>query len=144
MKTFMFILASLVCFTSAAQSPAGQNLLQLSAQIFKWEVNNNMDSLGNIMAENFTVVSSSGAVQTKSEYLARLTSGSFFHNRIDIEQNNAAITNNTGIVTGKGFFVVTNAGKQSTLHLSYMEVFTRFRKKDKWKLLAIYANRLPE
>ena len=127
-----------------AQSQSENEVINLSKAIFKWEVENKFDSLGNLMTENFKVVSSSGAIQNKKEYLERLTSGNFFHKRIDVEQNIATINTNTATVVGKGTFVVVVSGKEATLHLSYMKVFTRNDSKQAWKLMALYASRLPE
>jgi hypothetical protein len=142
-KTLLSILCLLTCLTSMAQSPAENDVLQLSSRIFKWEVNNDFDSLNNILSDKFLVVSSAGETQNKKEYLGRLSGGNFAHRQINIEQNISTVAGNTATVIGKGVFIVVVSGKEAILHLSFMEVFTWEGSQKSWQLLAIYANRLP-
>jgi len=88
------------------------------------------------------VVNAAGESQTKGQYMSLLKGGKFVHDSIDVEQNTANIVNNTATVFGKGKFVVTSSGNKITLHLSYMEVFTRSNAKGAWKILAMHASKL--
>ena len=128
---------------SFAQTPAKQQLLDLSARIFHWEVSGQIDSIENVFHQEFLVVGSGGEAQTKSQYIARLRNGTFVHNAIDINESEAVIAGNTASVIGKGVFTVTSGGKQVILHLSYIEVFTRSGDHDPWKVLAMHASAIP-
>lgn len=79
------------------------------------------------------VVSGTGEVQKKGQYLTALRSGKFVHNDIAIEENRAAVESNTATVVGKGRFTVNISGDKISLHLSYMEVFTIVNKR--WNYL---------
>jgi hypothetical protein len=142
MKLFSLLIATLFSAQLFAQSKKEAAVINLSKQIFTWEVNNKIDSLENLFDEKFVVVSSNGDSQSKTQYITRLKSGSFVHNSIDVEENTASVVNNTAVVVGKGKFTVTVSGNNKSLHLSYTEVFTRPNAAKPWKLLAMHASAL--
>ncbi len=128
MKRLYIILIGIQLLTIpsiAAQSKEETEILNLSDQIFKWEVNENIDALENVFHDRFTLVGSNGNSQTKDEYVSLLSSGNFVHNSIVTEENRATIANNTATVIGKGIFVVTVSIEKRKIHLPYIEVFTR-------------------
>jgi len=129
--------------TSFSQVNEDQKILALSNQIFKWEVEGKIDSLDKVFNDKFVVVSSTGAQQTKVQYIARLKSGNFVHNNIEVQENSASVSDNTATVVGKGTFVVTAGGKKATIQLSYIEVFTRAAVGQPWSVLAMHASALP-
>jgi hypothetical protein len=144
MKIILTIfLVTLACQTFA-QTPPEAVLLKLSNKIFKWETDDQTDSLEKTFAPKFVVVSSNGEIQSKKEYITRLRSGNFVHNDIQVEQGTAVISGNTGTVIGKGIFNVTINGKQSSIHLAYLEVFTRSSLNKAWTLLALHASIIPD
>ena len=140
MKVLSFIAALLFALHSSAQLPEETQVLTLSGNIFHWEVENKINMLDSVFADEFVVVNAAGESQKKAEYLARLRSGSFVHDSIAVEENTAIVTGNTATVFGKGKFVVTSAGNKITLHLSYMEVFAKATAKAPWKILAMHAS----
>ncbi len=140
MKLFFLFTAMLCTADLSAQTKEETAILNLSKQVFTWEVDNKIDSLENLFDEKFVVVSSNGESQFKKQYIARLKSGNFTHNSIEVEENSASVVNNTALVVGKGKFNVTVSGKTLTLHLSYTEVFTRGGAKKRWSLLAMHAS----
>lgn len=144
MRTCLTTVILLLSTITFAQSQDESNLLKLSAKIFKWEVESKFDSLENTLADRLVVLNSAAGTQTKTQYIARLKGGNFVHNEIEIEQSTAVISGNTGIVTGKGIFNVTANGKQSRLHLTYMEVFTQSSSYKEWTLLAMHASVIPD
>ncbi len=123
-----------------AQSPEETEVLKLSEKMFNWEVEGKTDSLANLFDEKFMVISGTGDIQTRDQYLTVLRGGNFVHNNIAVEQCIATVVDHTATIVGKGKFTVTISGKKITLHLSYIEVF---RKKEKgWRLLALHAGEL--
>ncbi len=134
-----------MAFTSSqafGQINSEVEILNLSNQVFKWEVENNINAIDSIFHEKFVVVGSDGNSQSKGQYLPKLKSGSFIHNSIIVEENSAIVNGNTAVVYGKGKFDVTVAGKKILLRLSYNEVFTRDDKSKPWKVLAMKASTL--
>jgi hypothetical protein len=143
MKKILFTLFMFTGTYAFAQSANEAAVLKLSGQVFKWEVEGRIDLLEKTFDDKFVVVSATGEQQTKADYLKRLRSGSFTHNSIVVEENSATVTGNTGIVVGKGTFIVTVSGRKATIHLSYIEVFTRAAANKQWVVLAMHASTLP-
>jgi Domain of unknown function (DUF4440) len=142
MKSILTVTLFLIASHVFAQSEAEAEILQLSKQIFNWEVENKTDSLENLFDEKLMVVSSAGETKNKEQYLATLRSGNFVHNSIDVEESVAVVVNNTAMIVGKGRFAVTVSTNKVTLRLSYTEVFTRPDQNKPWKILAIHASKL--
>ena len=130
----------LVLITSAvfAQSKSEAEIIQLSKEIFKWEVQGKIDSLADVFDEKFMVISSTGEIQKRDQYLATLRGGAFVHNSIEVEKTAVTVENNTATVAGKGKFTVTISGNRKILHLSYLEVYTK--QGTVCKLLALHAS----
>ena len=143
MKLSLLFICLLFSIRSFTQNAEEKSILQLSDKIFKWEVSNQIDSLNNNFHEQFTVTGSDGNSQKKEQYISRLKGGSFIHNNIEVEESNATVSSNTAVVVGKGIFNVTVSGNKLSLHLSYLEVFTRAGQNEPWKVLAMKAGVLP-
>lgn len=139
MKSYLLVISLLAAFPSFSQTTAEKDILKLSAKIFTWEVTNQIDSLEKVFDEKFVVVGGDGSSQFKKQYITVLRSGNFIHNSIDVSENVATVVNNTATVVGKGKFTVTVSGKQISLLLSYIEVFTRPNHKKPWTVLAMHA-----
>ena len=140
MKLFTFVIAAFFSLNGFSQTNEEKGLLDRSAQIFQWEISNKFDSLETVFHDKMMVIGSTGEAQSKTAYLQRLQSGNFVHNNINIEKANAIVANNSATVFGEGKFDVTASGKKISLHLSYIEVFTRIDSTKPWVLLAIKAN----
>ncbi|MFD2146071.1 nuclear transport factor 2 family protein [Mucilaginibacter antarcticus] len=141
MKIIITTLLLLITGAVSAQSKQEVQVLELSKTIFKWDIANQVDSLANIYDQKFMVVSVTGDIQKKEQFLTTLRSGGFVHNSIDIEESAATVENGTATVVGKGKFAVTISGNKMSLHLSYIEVLTKHAKG--WKLLAIHFSVIP-
>jgi Domain of unknown function (DUF4440) len=139
MKQTLLIICLLMGFPSFSQTSAEKEILKLSEKIFTWEVTNQIDSLEKVFDEKFVVVGGDGSSQYKKQYITVLRSGNFVHNSIDVSENVATVVNNTATVVGKGKFTVTVSGKEISLLLSYIEVFTRPNKRKPWTVLAMHA-----
>jgi hypothetical protein len=140
MKNYLLAILLLMGMQTFSQISPDQDILKLSNNVFKWEVENKIDSLEKIFNEKFVVIGSDGNLQSKDQYIKRLKSGSFVHDNIKVEENTAVVSNNTAVVSGKGIFSVTVSGKKIQLHLSYMEVFIRENENSIWQILAMKAS----
>jgi hypothetical protein len=140
MKNLFSIIAFLLVLNGYGQSSTEADILKLSKKIFKWEVENKIDSVESIFNDKFLVVGSDGNAQTKAQYIVRLKSGNFIHDSIDVEENTVTLSDNTATVIGKGKFNVSVSGKKASLHLSFIEVFTRKNSYEPWTVLIMKAN----
>jgi hypothetical protein len=73
MRTLFIVLALILSNKLFAQTQDESNIQNLSSTIFRWEVENKLDSLENVIHEKFIAVSSIGSIQTKGQYIVRLT-----------------------------------------------------------------------
>lgn len=142
-KLLVFTFISLFSTHAQSQNSDQKFLLDLSAKIFKWEVAGSIDSLKQVFHEKLQVWGTSGDAVNKAEYLQRLSSPNFIHNKVTIEKSTAVIADNTAIIHGDGIFNLTISGNKTVLHLSYMEVFTRSSSSKPWMLLSITAKEKP-
>ena len=141
MKAKFTILLISTSIFSFGQTNSENEVTNLSKSLFNWEVQNNIDSIDNLLHSQLVVVNSKGEAQSKLQYLATFKSGTMTHNSIEIEESKTTILNNTAIVSGKGFFNITAGGNNVIRHLSYLETFVKT--KDDWKLLALKASVIP-
>lgn len=140
MKIYLSVVMLLLSINSFSQSATENEVLKISSQFFRWEVENKIDSVASILAEQFVAASSDGSVITKKDYIERLSAGNFTHNAITVSEQSAVISGNTAIVIGAGKFDMTVSGRQRISQLSYIEVFIRERNGKPWKMLALKAS----
>ena len=139
---YLIVLIFLIAYQPIfAQSKTEHEVLQLSKEIFRLEVVNQIDSLSNYLHEKLIVVNSKGEVQNKGQYISTFKSGNFIHNSIEIEEDIVRVEKNTATIAGKGKFNITAAGNNVIRHLSYIETFVET--KAGWKLFALKASILP-
>jgi hypothetical protein len=142
MRSLLIIILVPIFSSAFGQTNPEKELNLLSKDMFRWEVENKIDSLANLFDERLLVVSSKGEIRNKSEYLSTFTSGTIVHNSIEVEESVAKIAGNFATVAGKGRFSITRSGIRSSIHLSYAKIFIQV--KEKWKLLALHASIIPD
>lgn len=140
MKVYFSVIMLLLSINCFCQSSTENEVLEISRQIFRGEVENKIDSVANILAEQFVAASSDGSVITKKDYIERLSARNFTHNAITVSEQSAVISGNSAIVIGAGKFDITVSGRQRISQLSYIEVFIRERNGKPWKMLALKAS----
>ena len=140
MKIILTALLLLITGAVSAQSKQEAQILELSKSIFRWDTTNQVDSLANIFHQKFMVVSGTGEIQKRDQYLTILRSGNFVHNNIDVEENIATVENTTATVVGKGKFTVTISGNKITLSLSSIQIFIKL---EQMEIIALHFSVLP-
>ena len=140
MKVLLTVFSFFLANHGLAQSEAESEILSVSGDMFRWEIEGKLDSLANLFDDKLILVSSSGMARSKTEYLADLKAGKPLHQSVDIQRASASIRDKTAVVWGKGIFVVSVDDHKSTFNLSYLEVFIREGRT--WKLMALHASRM--
>lgn len=125
MKFFLIIICLFFAVKGFSQKTAENEVLKISADIFKWEVENKIDSVANILHAQVVVVGSDGSTSQKSDHIKRLAGEDFKHNSIEKTENTAAVSENTVTVIGKGKFDMTVSANKRMSQLPYIGVFTR-------------------
>nr|WP_199081093.1 nuclear transport factor 2 family protein [Pedobacter sp. ASV19] len=140
MKYYLSLIFLFFASKGFSQTTSEKEVLKISADIFKWEVEGNIDSVALILHPKFLAVASDGSLNQKPGYIARLSGQDFKHNSIEITENTAVISGNTATVVGKGRFDMTISGNKRVSQLSYIEVFARETGSSAWKMLALKAS----
>ncbi|HET7538115.1 MAG TPA: nuclear transport factor 2 family protein [Candidatus Didemnitutus sp.] len=98
--------------------------------------------LGEILADEMRYAHSSGAVDTKASYMAKLADGSMKYFSVDYEERNFTVAG-PGVVlmTGKAHFKSANDGKPIELYLGFLAVWREDH--GQWRFLAWQSCRLP-
>jgi hypothetical protein len=141
MKKIFFGVTMLFVSGAFAQSKPEAGILNLSKTMFRWEVENKMDSFEIHLDDGLLVLGSNGVIRTKEVYVAELKKTRLVHNSINIQEAKVSVKGKTAVLTGKGFFVLTFDGTKRELNLVYMQVF--IKEKSIWKLIGLQANRQP-
>ena len=141
MKSMLTLLVLFLTARVFAQSATESEIMNVSKDFFRWEVEGKWDSLINLMDDKVVIFNSGGLTKTKNEYLDELKSGRPVHNVIEVLGASATVTENTAIVWGKVFEVYSLDGNKTSVHLGSMQVF--MKKTQGWKLMAFHTARLP-
>lgn len=122
-KIIRYILVLFISLSTFSQSKEETTVINLSENIFKWEVTRQIDSLDAVFHNKLLVWGSSGDAVTKTEFLQRLNNPSFVHEKVSVEKSVVFVVNNTAILNGDGIFDLGISGNKVTVYLSYKEVF---------------------
>jgi Domain of unknown function (DUF4440) len=141
MKKIFFIAAMLFASGAFAQSKQEAEVLNLSKTMFRWEVENKIDSFETHLDDGLLVLGSNGVVRTKEVYVAELKNPKLVHNSINIQEAKASVKGKTAVLIGKGVFILTFDGTKRELNLVYMQTF--IKEKGIWKLIGLQASRQP-
>ncbi len=100
--------------------------------IARWDqaiVNNDVNQITQFMTEDWVIVGSDG-LTSKSDFLSQIESGNLTHNRMDSDETNIRIHDNTAIVISKGTSAGTWMGQAFSLYEWSASVF--IRSEGKW------------
>lgn len=111
--------------------------LKLSENKFTWMVNNQLDSLKNILHESVIYTHSNGWIQNKKEIIDDFQSGKLKLNNVLIKEAKEIIVDNVSTISGKGIFEGKINGTDFSLDLIYTEVY--LRQNEKWYLISRHA-----
>jgi hypothetical protein len=137
--TLLVVLISLSAF--AQVNKAEQQILNLSQAKFGWMVQQQLDSLSQILDERVRYGHSNGWVQTKQEVLSDFKSGKLVYSKVVVTDASVRLYKNTAIVMGKGKFDGSINNVSFSLDLLYTEVYVK--KGKQWLLATRHANKMP-
>lgn len=129
---FWGILAFMVLFTFPLSASDG-DILELHQKKFQWMINQQMDSLDQLLSEDVLYIHSNGWVEDKSEVLENIASGYLGYHKVKILEQAVRHFESTAVVTGKARFDVSLDGRPISLDLLYSETY--FQANGKWLLV---------
>lgn len=135
------------CFvqpTSAADTgkPAEQQIRDIETRRFKAMLGPDIETLQAMLAEEVLYIHSSGAVETKVQFLEALSSGKMRYLSLDVEEMKVRVYGDVSIVNGLLKLDVRMGGKPSTFRVRYTDAYAR--RDDRWELVTWQSTRLPE
>jgi len=118
----------------------GINVRDVEAMRFQAMVQNDLKSLDPLLAENLVYMHTDGTVESKSEFLERLRSGSLRYRSIAPTDVRVRTFGNTAVITGRSQMAVTNAGADHEFEILYTAVYEAAA--DRWQLVSWQSTRL--
>lgn len=118
----------------AAQSTAESEIINLSAEKYRWYVDRKIDQVESLYDDALVFVHLNGHMSNKKEWIGQMRSGSFVYNQINVHEASANVYGTTAVLVGKATFLI-NGG--SRYRLVYTEVYTKTN--GQWKLVNIHT-----
>ncbi len=139
-KLLMIGLLWVFVLSASGQTSAEKSVLDLSKTKFDWLINKQYDSLVKLLDDRIQYVHSNGWIQSKADVINDIITGKLTYQKIQVDESNVRLYNNTAIVTGTGKF----EGKGESpfaINLCYTEVY--IKSGNNWKLASRHANKMP-
>jgi len=134
-----FLLCFSLCVT-AQNTPAEKYVKAFSETKNRWLVENNIDSIRNLLDNRCLYIHSNGWIQTAEDVLNDMQSKKLVYKNIAITESQARQYESMVIVTGKGRFEGEVNGKAFGMVLLYTEVY--IKRKSGWKLVTRQSTKL--
>jgi ketosteroid isomerase-like protein len=134
-----FLLAVVLLTQLAACRTTRASVRDVDAMRFQAMVQNDLNSLAALLAENLVYMHTDGTVESKSEFLARLRSGSLRYRSIAPTDVRVRPFGNIAVVTGRSQMAVTNAGSDHEFEIVYTAVYEAAG--DRWQLVSWQSTR---
>lgn len=140
------MLIPIVTLLTTAGAPAPEQGAVLAAHQAWIEamVDANATALSALYAEDLVYVHGSGAVETRTEFLEKMTSGARRYLEIASRDPRARLYGDAAIVTDRLDVVVDAGGGGEPLRVSVRSLNVFVRRDGEWRLVAHQATRLPE
>jgi hypothetical protein len=120
---------------------AVQAVLDAEERRYRAMLDADLDALDELCADGLSYAHSSGARDTKAEYLEKVRSGYYVYRRIDHPTERVEVVGDTAIVVGRMTADLTVAGTAKTIDNLALAVWVRTAAG--WRLLAYAPTRLP-
>jgi hypothetical protein len=142
-----FILPLLLLVACSTQPPADPSqpeeaVLDVQHRRFEAMVEADYDRLETMLADDLTYAHSTGAEETKGEFMSRLRSGSVRYLRLEPADVVARVYGDAAVVTGAARMQAAAGPQEVEMTLRFIEVYVR--RQDEWKLTAWQSTRLSE
>lgn len=132
----------LIFFAANAQSKQEKNVADAVEVLRKAMVDGDSIMLDKLTVEQLSYGHSGGHVDTKKEFVHKLTSGGSDFVTIELTEQTISVSNKVAIVRHKLNAQTNDNGKPGTVHLSVLLVWQKHH--GDWKLLARQAVKMPE
>lgn len=144
MKRFLLALALLtqIAACETGRPAAREDVRDVNGTRFRAMVQNDLEHLAALLAEDLVYVHTDGAVESKAEFLQRLRSGALRYRSIEPTDVRVRTFGKTAVVTGRSQMAVTIAGADRELAIRYTAVYVV--RGDRWLLVSWQSTRIQE
>ncbi len=118
------------------------NVRDVDAMRARALVQNDLKQLAALLADDLVYVHADGVVESKTEFLERLRSGSLRYRSIEPADVRVRMYGNTAVVTGRSQMAVTNAGVDREFVVRYTAVYASSG--GRWQLVSWQTTRIPQ
>jgi ketosteroid isomerase-like protein len=125
-----------------AESDDERDIMQCDDRRFKAMVRGDVAALRMALSEHVTYTHSSGAHDTKAQFLASLTLGQLSYRSIIPEARSVRVYGGAGIVTGTARMESTVRGQDTRFRIRYIAVYVKAQ--ERWQLVAWQSTRVPD
>jgi ketosteroid isomerase-like protein len=101
-------------------------------------LHNNTAMLRQIYADDYTLVTQTGGIRSKSDQLTELESGAIRYERVDVGEQSIRVYGDVAIVLSRDRTVITRAGREVGGDLRFTRVYKRFG--SNWRLIATHGS----
>lgn len=118
---------------------------QIEALEMEWrnaELQNNVNVMGRLLADDYLGISANGTVVTKSEEIAQHRAGTISIKSLDISDLKVRVYSGTAVVTSQA--AVTGMNGQSNISGYYRYTRVYAKRLGKWKIVSFEASRIDD
>ncbi|MBC7508938.1 MAG: nuclear transport factor 2 family protein [Ferruginibacter sp.] len=133
----IIVLMGVVFFSIHTYGQVNEKLIKAAVSLRALMVDPVKQQLENLLADSLSYGHSSGHIDSKKEFIEKLTSGKSDFVSIDITNQTVQVNKNTGIVRHDLSGVTNDSGKSSTVKLHVLTVW--IKKGNRWMLAARQA-----
>jgi len=120
--------------------PAAANVGEVNQTRFRLMVQNDLDALAPLLAEDLVYVHTTGKMDTKQQFLDSLRSGALRYRSIEPSETLVRTTGDTATVTGRAKMGVTVGGAVLDFEMRYTAVYRSTR--GRWQLVSWQSTRI--
>ena len=97
--------------------------------------------LGEMMTDDMTYTHSSGATETKAEFLDGLRTGKYVYRAIEPKERRIRVHGDAAVVSGPCHIVIEPGGQRTEIDLYFTEVYVK--EGGRWKMALWQSTKLP-
>jgi catechol 2,3-dioxygenase-like lactoylglutathione lyase family enzyme len=140
-SVFIAVVAAGLTHAQTALDDTADRVRGVDQARFRAMVENNLEQLDTLLANDLVYVHTTGDVESKTDFLQRLRSGSLRYRAIQPKDVRVRTYGNTGVVTGRSHMAVTIGGTERELDILYTAVYVA--NAGRWQLVSWQSTLLP-
>lgn len=123
------------------KAPADAAVKAAELERFEAATKNDLDKLGELLADDLTYTHATGVLETKEVFLASLESGKLRFKKIEPAELQVRVYDKTAVINGTAKVSVVSEGQPKDLSLRFTDVWVR--RAGKWQMVAWQSVKLP-